>query len=163
VNFNGDSEMSDALIKYSCVLPSQPEVPYRVSGTRTELTLRWVVPSDDGGCPLTGFNLYRDDGNSGSITTEVDSADIRERPSLVEHKNLFVSGDTGKQFRYQLQVNNVEGSMISRVAAFVIADFPDKPTLVPWKVQENSDNTSLDIMIEPFEDSQNGGTEITGY
>jgi hypothetical protein len=63
INFNGDSEMSDALTKYSCLLPGTPEVPYRVSGTRTELTLRWSVPADDGGCPLTGFNLYRDDGS----------------------------------------------------------------------------------------------------
>jgi hypothetical protein len=63
VYFNGDSEMSPSLVKYSCLLPERPEVPYRVVGDETTITLRWEVPLDDGGCPLTGFNLYRDDGN----------------------------------------------------------------------------------------------------
>ena len=125
VNFNGDSERSDALTKFSCLLPDTPDVPFRVSGTRTELTLRWSVPTDDGGCPLTGFNLYRDDGNQGTVSVEVDSDQIQSRPSLVEHKVLFVAGDTGKQFRFQLQASNREGSSISRVAAFIIADVPD--------------------------------------
>jgi len=46
--------------------------PYRISGSRTILKLRWKIPDDNGGCPLTGFNLYRDDGNGGTISTEVD-------------------------------------------------------------------------------------------
>jgi hypothetical protein len=73
VNFNGDSELSDVLVRYSCKLPSQPASPYKVSVTRTQLTLAWRTPSEDGGCPLTGFKLFRDDGANGSITTEVDS------------------------------------------------------------------------------------------
>jgi len=67
-----------------------------VSVTRTDLLLRWDVPTDDGGCPLKGFNLFRDDGNQGSVAIEVDPNDINDRPSLTEHKVLFVSGDTGK-------------------------------------------------------------------
>ena len=85
INFNGDSEWSDALHKYSCQLPKQPEAPYRLSGTRTKLTLRWLIPAEDGGCPLTGFNLFRDDGASGSITTEVDNADFEGVPSKTQH------------------------------------------------------------------------------
>lgn len=76
---------------------------------------------------------------------------------------FFLSADTGKQFRYQLKVSNVEGSTISRVAAFIIADVPDKPTQVPWKVLESSDNTSLHIMVLPLAENQKGGTEIIGY
>lgn len=68
--------MSDALVKYSCLLPDEPSVPYRVRGSRTELTLRWQIPASDGGCALTGFNLYRDDGQGGSISNEVDAAEI---------------------------------------------------------------------------------------
>lgn len=87
VNFNGESQPSDSLVKYACILPEQPSVPVRVGGTRTELDLKWSIPQDNGGCPLTGFNLYRDDGNGGSVTTEVDSAAIRDRPSLTEYKD----------------------------------------------------------------------------
>lgn len=47
---------------------------------------------------------------------------------------LFLAANTGKQYRYQLRVNNDEGSAISRVAAFIIADVPDKPTILPQKI-----------------------------
>lgn len=49
------------------------------------------------------------------------------------------------------------------MSAFILADVPDKPTVVPWKVIANSDSTSLDIMIQPFTPSQNGGSMITSY
>jgi len=64
--------MSDALVKYSCLVPGRPEVPKRVSGTRTELVLKWQIPEDDGGCALTGFKLYRDNGDQGVLSLEVD-------------------------------------------------------------------------------------------
>ena len=41
INFNGDSPLSDALEKYSCLLPSVPVAPTRHTGTRTSLTLDW--------------------------------------------------------------------------------------------------------------------------
>lgn len=41
INFNGDSQLSEPLQKYSCKLPEQPLSPSRISGTRTLLKLRW--------------------------------------------------------------------------------------------------------------------------
>ncbi len=81
--------MSEPLLKYSCILPSRPQIPKRVSGSRTDLTLEWQIPASDGGCPLTGFNLYKDDGAEGSITTEVSPAEIENRPSLLRHTQQF--------------------------------------------------------------------------
>ena len=52
---------------------------------------------------------------------------------------LFLASETGKRYRYQLKVSNTEGSSISLVASFIIADKPDKPTILPIKIQENSD------------------------
>ena len=82
---------------------------------------------------MTGFNLYRDDGSGGLITTEVDPAVINGKPSLTSHEILFLAANTGKQYRFQLKTNNDEGSAISRVAAFILADVPDKPTTPPQK------------------------------
>jgi hypothetical protein len=76
---------------------------------------------------------------------------------------LFVAGDTGKQFRFQLQANNIEGSSISRVAAFIIADVPDQPLTKPYKVQSLSSRTSLYIKFDLLTELQSGGTTITGY
>ncbi len=64
--------MSDPLVRYSCVAPGTPNPPVRVSGDRTDLTLNWLIPTNDGGCALSGFNLYRDNGADGSISIEVD-------------------------------------------------------------------------------------------
>ena len=82
---------------------------------------------------------------------------------MLQHTDQLLSADTGKQFRYYLKVSNAEGSAISRVAAFIIADVPDKPTVIPWKVQDYSDNTSMLVRIQPLTELQKGGSEIISY
>jgi hypothetical protein len=125
--------------------------------------LRWQIPQDNGGCNLTGFNLFRDDGNAGSISIEVAPSDINNKPSLTSHLLQFTATETGKQFKFQLQTSNAEGSQISSVAAYIIADNPDKPLLPPRKIQSNSDNQSLFVKVDPYQDTENGGTSIIGY
>ncbi len=100
INFNGDSQLSDALVKYSCQLPSEPQPPFRFAGNRTQLTLRWQIPTEDGGCPLIGFNLFGNDGVGGSINMEINPTEINNRPSLTYYAINFDPTDTGKQFRY---------------------------------------------------------------
>lgn len=68
VNFNGESALSNALVVYSCIAPSQPSLPVRTGGTSTLINLQWTPPTDDGGCPLTGYKLMRNSGGSTSIT-----------------------------------------------------------------------------------------------
>ena len=100
-NFNGDSESSDALEVYSCLPPSKPTMLKRVSGSRTSLTLSWQVPCDDGGCPLTGYSLFRNDGSqNGPVSIEVDAAVINGKPSYLRHSVIFLATDTGKKFRF---------------------------------------------------------------
>ena len=134
VNFNGESELSEPLQKYSCRLPGKPDRPFRVGGTSSSIDLRWSVPLENGGCNITGFQLYRDDGQAGLISTEVDAASIRDRPHLTQHSVVLDESLKGKQIRFQLKVINLEGSQFSSIAAFIIADVPDKPQTVPEKV-----------------------------
>jgi hypothetical protein len=37
------------------------------------ITLGWSAPTDNGGCPLLGYKLFRDSGSGGAISTEVDA------------------------------------------------------------------------------------------
>jgi hypothetical protein len=83
-NFNGDSEMSDPLERYSCLPPSEPAVPQKVSGTRTQLKLKWSEP-EDGGCHITSYNLFRDAGDAGLIATEVDPQQVADNSSKLDH------------------------------------------------------------------------------
>jgi hypothetical protein len=163
VNFNGVSAFSDSLSVHACDFPSQPPAPVRIDGTTTTLFLGWSFPADDGGCPLTGFHLYRDDGNDGLISIEIDPLAINDIPTLNNHQVTFSSSDTGKQFRFRLSVDNAEGTSISRVAAFIIAQVPDKPISVPTFDIAESDANNMLIYIEPFSDAMSGGSAVLGY
>lgn len=74
INFNGESEKSDNLLVYACQAPTQPEVPIRKVGTLTTVTIGWVPPTDDGGCPILGYKLLTDGGSGGTLSTEVNTA-----------------------------------------------------------------------------------------
>lgn len=139
INFNGKSVLSDALEVYSCDFPGQPDKPYRVTGTKEAITLGWAPPAENGGCPITSYYLYRDDGEAGTISIEVDAADINNRPTLTQHEVVLTATDTGKQFRFKLVAENFEGVTESRVAAFIIAQEPDKPASAPTHDPANSD------------------------
>ena len=52
---------------YSCVFPSKIMAPKLFQATSTSATLRWNVISEDGGCDITGFNIYRNDGAGGLL------------------------------------------------------------------------------------------------
>ena len=54
--------MSDELMTYSCVAPSKMLAPLRVTSTMTNFTISWLAPLDNGGCPILGFAVYRNDG-----------------------------------------------------------------------------------------------------
>jgi titin len=87
VNFNGNSQESDPLSVHACVAPSAPPAPERVTGTSTSITLSWTPPTDNGGCLLTGFKLFRNSGAglNDPITTEVDPSSVGSRPALNEY------------------------------------------------------------------------------
>lgn len=64
INFNGEGAQSaTALRTYACVAPSGVPAPIRdvVLSTDTSMTLDWLAPTSNGGCPITGYALYRND------------------------------------------------------------------------------------------------------
>lgn len=142
MNFNGDSEPSDAISVYSCMAPGAPSAPQRNIpgvGDATSITLTWEAPADNGGCLVTGYRLMRDSGlgASDTITTEVDAASVNNRPTLVEHLVTLTSSETGLAIRFQVIAVNAEGSTISPISQFVLAGVPNKPSaLVTVKYAE---------------------------
>lgn len=84
-NFNGEGPLSTELLTYSCVAPSTMDAPTRVSTTLTSFTLQWNQPTDNGGCPILGYAVFRNDGANGEITTEVNinfDTNVRDKPTL---------------------------------------------------------------------------------
>ena len=103
-NFNGEGPLSNELITYACVAPSKMSAPVRTSSTRSSIDLTWDQPSDNGGCTILGYAVFRNDGNYGPITTEVNTdqdTNIRDRPSLNSMSvTYFPAGTTGSVFSF---------------------------------------------------------------
>jgi hypothetical protein len=120
---------------YACVAPSKMLAPVRVTSTLVDLTLSWSEPLDDGGCPILGYAVFRNDGNNGAINIEVNTAmdtNIRDKPS--QRSTLitsYPSNHIGKTFMYQIQVFNVVGSSLSQTASYKFAAVPPAPTQGP--------------------------------
>jgi hypothetical protein len=66
-NVNGASPDSSIVTIYSCLKPTKVFAPYKISTTTTSITIGWFEPTSNG-CPITGFEIYRDTGNSDGIT-----------------------------------------------------------------------------------------------
>lgn len=73
LNYNGEGPKSVPLSIQACVIPSGVPNPVLVSSTITSITISWGSVENDGGCPITGYAIFRDDGLGGPITTEVNS------------------------------------------------------------------------------------------
>jgi hypothetical protein len=71
VNYNGEGDSGPAVTLTSCVSPSQVAAPRLLTTTESSATIRWSPPGDDGGCPISGYKIYRDDGAEGTITAPV--------------------------------------------------------------------------------------------
>ena len=71
LNYNGASEASDPADFIICQPPSQFSPPTMPAVTKTAMTLEWQAPVSDGGCPVSSFYLYADDGAGGAFV-EID-------------------------------------------------------------------------------------------
>jgi hypothetical protein len=77
--------MSEALETYACVAPSSFAAPSRVASSLTSFTISWSEPAENGGCPVLGYAVFRDNADNGAIATEVNTdldTNIRDKPSL---------------------------------------------------------------------------------
>jgi hypothetical protein len=121
-NFNGEGEMSDALETYACIAPSKMLSPTRVSSTVSSLTLEWEAPTDDGGCPVLGYAVFRNDGQGGAVDTEINTesdSNIRNLPSLRQATVTNYPADSlGLTFIYQIEVFNAVLSTKSSTTSY---------------------------------------------
>jgi len=83
--FNGKGTLSEPFEFRACVLPSPLAAPYRSGGTATTIELHWAPPADTGGCALTGYAVFMDDGTGTGVFAEVNTANdpaLRGQPGL---------------------------------------------------------------------------------
>ena len=128
LNAIGWSDWSTETYIVAAIAPAAPRAPTLLSATATEMSLRLYVPEDNGGSPLTEFELYINDGDDANepgtkITTYTTNA---------ETHTLSVAGDgltTGLIYKLQSRaVNAIGNSERSETARFALVDPPSAPS-----------------------------------
>ena len=71
LNFNGLSDFSDVASYYVCTEPTDFSKPLVFDQSGTSISITWDPPRDTGGCRITTYIIYRNDGSQGEIVTEV--------------------------------------------------------------------------------------------
>lgn len=74
VDFNSLSLPSFETVGSVYIAPDPINHPHYDSSTNTTITLKWDPPTDDGGCPILGYELLINNGLGGALFTAVDSS-----------------------------------------------------------------------------------------
>jgi hypothetical protein len=84
------------------------------------------------------------DGQGGSVMTEIDSIQIRDKPWLSYH-STSTPNILGATYIFQLEAYNVNGNTFSDSIGFVFGSTPDAPTDAPGSDLSVSSQNQLRI------------------
>lgn len=165
--YNDEGPDSNIASFYACTAPSDFLSPVLVQSTNSTIQIEWTAPLDDGGCSLTGYAVFRDDGSSGSVITEVNSSNdaaVRGNPSLSGMTiTSFPSGSEGSAFRVKVTAFNNGGRQAdSGIQTFILASVPVTPTDAPVKDSTVTSSSVIKVSYgttPPF----NGNSPILTY
>ena len=135
MNFNSASAPSPIFVFNACVAPSLLQTPYLIQALSNSITVGWHGPENDGGCPITGYAVFRDDSNDSTVDIEVNTnndASIRDSPVLRKATVTNFSPSTeGRWFRFKVRVFNREGFFDSKLIRVLNAGPPLSPPFAP--------------------------------
>ena len=121
-NRNGWSEFSDVSYIQVAERPSRPKAPKLVSASQMVMTLQFFKPEDNGGSPVTAYELYRNDGDS---LTEPTIKVTSYSDNSLEH-TLDESVDsltTGLIYKFKFRAINAIGtSEDSQIVLYALVD-----------------------------------------
>lgn len=166
LTFNAEGQLSTELHTYSCIKPSLMAAPLRVTSTAASMTLAWSAPSDDGGCTITGYAVFRNDGQGGTSWTEVNAdqdTNVRDRPTLLGMMvTAFPANSAGKEFEFKVIAYNRMGEVSSDTSSYVLASEPAAPANGPFKLSQSGSEIAIryDALTTT---AQTGGSVVLGY
>lgn len=173
LNFNGQSTPGATQSFYVCTAPEGFAAPVVAAQTRTTMLLEWSPPTDLGGCRVTGYAAFRDDGAVASaasgtgITVELNTASdpaVRDKPSLrALTVTNFPSGTEGQAFRLQIQVFTTQRDALSAVTLALLASVPGQPADVPVSDATVTSAAAIKVTFAQPTAPDDGGSPIISY
>lgn len=125
--------------------------------------IEWAPPEDNGGCPVIGYEIYRNSGENDDLAIKVDDL-VATNPSLSSHTiDLSSDGVVGRVYRFKLRVINYAGYTDSSSLSVALASLPDKPSTEPAADSSITDQTRIGIEFTTFDETNNGGSPILTY
>ncbi len=161
LNVNGESPLSDSVEIYACLKPEAFSAPYKISSSKTSVSIGWTEPNDNG-CPIQSYSIFRDDGSGGAIEIAVDASTVNNKPSLREYQITGLS-PAGSTFRFKLRATNSAGSTDSSHLSIILASVPDTPSTGPISDASVTDDTRIKVDYSPLLSANNGGSTILSY
>lgn len=79
---------------------------------------------------MQGFALYMNDGRGGDVFNEIDFAQVRDKPLYTQHTTTAAT-IVGATYLFKVKAYNINGSVMSKSVAYVIASIPTKPLSAP--------------------------------
>lgn len=125
------------------------------------MVLSWSAPLSDGGCPITGYSLFRDNGVTMNPIIEVNSPSdpaVRDIPTLRTVSVTLPNADLGKKFTFKLTAYNVEGNTYVTGACFMFAIVPPQPIAGPALVTRSSSSITVS-----YSSLLTGGSPLISY
>ena len=130
INDNGNSTQSSLVTFYACQAPSGVSTPTYVSSFELAMTITvsWTLPKDSGGCAITGYRLFMDDGLGGDIDnpiTDLVDNDPSIQSHLVDMTSTTPVGVVGRIYKFRVEAINNAGSTSSNALSVALASLPD--------------------------------------
>lgn len=168
LNFNGASLFSQEWVFNACLAPSSLHAPYRIDSTTSSILVGWTEPLDNGGCPITGYALLRDNADETAPSVEVNSASEATLHNVPTARTLdvtnFAASSEGKHVRFLIRAFNREGQVDSNTYVSIhYAAIPSQPSQTPQHVPSESNSTIIALTLPELLTSETGNTDILAY
>lgn len=162
-NVNGLSQPSPISTYYACSPPNRLETPFYISSSKTAIEIGWSTPLNLGGCPVLGYQIFINNGINDNVDIEVTAFDS-ENPNLHQHIiDMSTVGVVGQIYKIKIRASNYEGTTDSNSLSVALASLPSKPLNTPVSDSEVTNQVRIGVIIEIYDSTNNGGSEITNY
>ena len=126
--------------------------------------MRWAAPTDDGGCPVQDYAVYRDEDGTGAGPWTVVNTLARGDPGLREFEcpSFPVAAALGDLFMFRIEAFNRQGSVVSTQSApMLLAGVPAQPPAAPGPDPTLTSSQQIKVVYQ--EVSDDGGSAVLSY